>query len=198
MEDLNKKYEILYSQLEPVKQEKLRNIVDQWLPKYRQDLNSVIDTHPEIQLVQSPVLVIGGAGIAVSKMRFQTYLKNLKTDTIILLDVPLYSYKQKEEKERVPFILKCLERALTPRKKKKEPKSLCERFTKMIKDFDAGYDVDKHMPTLTEVNRLIPHMKNVIKSKGHPTVYDWFYNTKVSHSELCILIQETYNQLTQK
>lgn len=85
MEDLNNKYELLYSKLEPVKQEKLRNIVDQWLPQYKQDLNTVLEEHPNLHLVQSPVLVPVGGGVAVSKMRFQTYLKNSKTDTIFFV-----------------------------------------------------------------------------------------------------------------
>ncbi|HCH1528228.1 TPA: hypothetical protein NKQ35_000619 [Vibrio parahaemolyticus] len=195
MEDLNNKYELLYSQLEPVKQEKLRNIVDQWLPKYQQDLNTVLEDHPNLHLVQSPVLLIGGAGIAVSKMRFQTYLKNLKTDTIILLDVGLYSYKEKEEKERVPFILKWLERALTPRKKKKEPKNLVERFELMLKSFDNGSDLKKSLDTLHELNMVLrPHLKNIMKGvRGAPTVYDWRYKCNISKEQIKTLI----NNLTE-
>ncbi|HBN6198036.1 hypothetical protein P3553_10430 [Vibrio parahaemolyticus] len=195
MEDLNKKYELLYSQLEPVKQEKLKNIVDQWLPQYKQDLNTVLEDHLNLHLVQSPVLLIGGAGIAVSKMRFQTYLKNLKTDTIILLDVGLYSYKQKEEKERVPFILKWLERPLTPRKKKKEPKNLVERFELMLKSFDNGSDLKKSLDTLHELNMVLrPHLKNIMKGvRGAPTVYDWRYKCNISKEQIKTLI----NNLTE-
>ncbi len=195
MEDLKQKYEMLYSQLEPVKQEKLKNIVDQWLPQYKQDLNTVLEDHPNLHLVQSPVLLIGGAGIAVSKMRFQTYLKNLKTDTIILLDVGLYSYKQKEEKERVPFILKWLERALTPRKKKKEPKNLVERFELMLKSFDNGSDLKKSLDTLHELNMVLrPHLKNIMKGvRSAPTVYDWRYKCNISKEQIKTLI----NNLTE-
>ncbi|WP_348224224.1 hypothetical protein, partial [Vibrio parahaemolyticus] len=173
-----------------VKQEKLRNIVDQWLPQYKQDLNTVLEEHPNLHLVQSPVLVPVGAGVAVSKMRFQTYLKNLKTDTTVLLDLGLYSYKQKEEKERVPFILKWLERALTPRKKKKEPKNLVERFELMLKSFDNGSDLKKSLDTLHELNMVLrPHLKNIMKGvRGAPTVYDWRYKCNISKEKIKTLI----------
>ncbi|HBH7909535.1 hypothetical protein NB592_07975 [Vibrio parahaemolyticus] len=195
MEDLNNKYELLYSKLEPVKQEKLRNIVDQWLPQYKQDLNTVLEEHPNLHLVQSPVLVPVGGGVAVSKMRFQTYLKNSKTDTIFLLDVGLYSYKEKGEKERVPFILKWLERALTPRKKKKEPKNLVERFELMLKSFDNGSDLKKCLDTLHELNMVLrPHLKNIMKGeRGAPTVYDWRYKCNISKEQIKTLI----NNLTE-
>ncbi|EPS3428856.1 hypothetical protein ACVD55_000238 [Vibrio alginolyticus] len=197
MEDLHKKYEMLYANLDATRQQKLDELVNEWLPIYKHDLDCVL-ANTDYVIEQSPKLIPAGGGLQIAKMRFQAYIKHSQTGKIILLDVGFNAYKNKPEKVRMSYLNKWLERTLTPRKKQKEPKSLCERFTKMLKDFDAGYAVDKHMPTLIEVNRLIPHLKSDIKFKGQATVYDWFYNTKVSHSELCILIQETHNRLTQK
>ncbi|EPP6379628.1 hypothetical protein ACUNB6_000949 [Vibrio alginolyticus] len=197
MQDLKQKYEMLYANLDATRQQKLDELVNEWLPIYKQDLDCVL-ANTDYVIEQSPKLIPHGGGLSLAKIRFQSYIKHSQTGKIILLDVGFNAYKNKPEKERMPYLKNWLERTLTPRKKQKEPKSLCERFTKMLKDFDAGYAVDKHMPTLTEVNRLIPHLKNDIKFKGQVTVYDWFYNTKISHSELCILIQETHNRLTQK
>ncbi|EPU5968966.1 hypothetical protein ACVX70_001122 [Vibrio alginolyticus] len=197
MEDLHKKYEMLYANLDATRQQKLEELVNEWLHIYKQGLSCVL-ANTDYVIEQSPKLIPKGGGLSVAKMRFQAYIKHSQTGKVILLDVGFNAYKNKPEKVRMSYLNKWLERTLTPRKKQKEPKSLCERFTKMLKDFDAGYALDKHMPTLTEVNRLIPHLKNDIKFKGQATVYDWFYNTKISHSELCILIQETHNRLTQK
>ncbi|HHF2897644.1 TPA: hypothetical protein ACPJ11_004204 [Vibrio diabolicus] len=197
MEDLHKKYEMLYANLELKKQEKLDELVNEWLPIYKQDLSCVL-ANTDYVIEQSPKLIPAGGGLQIAKMRFQAYIKHSQTCKTVLLDVGFNAYKNKPEKARMPYLTNWLERSLSPPKRQKPVKTLSERFTKMLKDFDAGYAVDKHMPTLTEVNRLIPHLKNDIKFKGQPTVYDWFYNTKISHSELCILIQETHNRLTQK
>ncbi|MBE4382409.1 hypothetical protein HJ030_04455 [Vibrio parahaemolyticus] len=197
MEDLHKKYEMLLSKLEPKKQAKLEKLVNEWLPIYKQDLACVL-ANTDYVIEQSPQLIPMGAGLALSKIRFQAYLKHRQTYKTILLDVGFNSYKIKPEKARMPYLNNWLERSLSPSKRQKPVKTLSSRFIKMLKDFDAGASVDKHMTTLTEVNRLIPHMKNVINCKKQPTVYDWFYNTKIPHAELCILIQETHEQLTQK
>ncbi|HCG7064413.1 TPA: hypothetical protein NJ320_000311 [Vibrio parahaemolyticus] len=191
MEDLHKKYEMLLSKLEPKKQAKLEELVNEWLPIYKQDLACVL-ANTDYVIEQSPQLIPMGAGLALSKIRIQAYLKHSQTYKTILLDVGFNAYRNKPEKARIPYLNNWLERSLSP------PKTLSSRFIKMLKDFDAGASVDKHMTTLTEVNRLIPHMKNVINCKKQPTVYDWFYNTKIPHAELCILIQETHDQLTQK
>lgn len=197
MEDLHKKYEMLLSKLEPKKQEKLNKLVNEWLPIYKQDLACVL-ANTDYVIEQSPQLIPMGGGLSVSKIRFQAYLKHSQTCKTVLLDVGFNAYKSKPEKARMPYLNNWLERSLSPPKRQKPVKTLSARFIKMLKDFDAGASVDKHMTTLTEVNRLIPHMKNVINCKRQPTVYDWFYNTKIPHAELCILIQETHNQLTQK
>ncbi|HBC3893856.1 TPA: hypothetical protein KDX74_000559 [Vibrio parahaemolyticus] len=197
MEDLKQKYEMLYANLDATRQQKLDELVNEWLPIYKQDLDCVL-ANTDYIIEQNPKLIPVGGGLSVAKMRFQAYLKHSQTSKIILLDVGFNAYKNKPEKERMPYLNNWLERSLLPPKRQKPVKTLSERFTKMLKDFDAGYAVDKHMPTLTEVNRLIPHLKNDIKFKGQATVYDWFYNTKISHSELCVLIQETHNRLTRK
>ncbi|MCS0403428.1 hypothetical protein [Vibrio diabolicus] len=197
MEDLHKKYEMLYANLDATRQQKLDELVNEWLPIYKQNLDCVL-ANTDYVIEQSSKLIPAGGGLQIAKMRFQSYIKHSQTGKIVLLDVGFNAYKNKPEKERIPYLNNWLERSLLPPKRQKPVKTLNERFTKMLKDFDAGYAVDKHMPTLTEVNRLIPHLKNDIKFKGQATVYDWFYNTKISHSELCILIQETHNRPTQK
>ncbi|ENG7999822.1 hypothetical protein ABVF64_000460 [Vibrio parahaemolyticus] len=198
MENLKQRYELLYSKLDPKKQLRLQEIVSEWLPTFRQELNTIINEKPNLEIVQQPELIPCEAGIAQSKMSMKTYIKNLKTGDVLLFNIGFNNYKNKNESDRVPFIKNWLERSLAPPKAQKAIKPLCERFNKMLKDFDAGYAVDKHIPTLTEVNRLIPHMKNAIKFKGQATVYDWFYNTKIGRNELCILIQETHDRLAQK
>ncbi len=50
MEDLNKKYELLYSQLEPVKQDKLRTIVEEWLPIFKSDFNKAVELSPSFEI----------------------------------------------------------------------------------------------------------------------------------------------------
>lgn len=197
MEDLHKKYEMLQSNLELKKQEKLDELVNEWLPIYKQDLDCVL-TNTDYVIEQSPKLIPAGGGLQIAKMRFQAYIKDSQTSKVILLDVGFNAYKNKPEKARMSYLNNWLQRSLSPPKRQKPVKTLSERFTKMIKDFDSGYAVDKHMPTLTEVNRLIPHMKNVINCKTQPTVSDWFYNTKITHSELCSLIQETHDRLAHK
>ncbi|MBS9904323.1 hypothetical protein J4H53_03510 [Vibrio alginolyticus] len=164
MEDLHKKYEMLLSKLEPKKQAKLEELVNEWLPIYKQDLACVL-ANTDYVIEQSPQLIPMGAGLALSKIRFQAYLKHTQTYKTILLDVGFNSYKIKPEKARMPYLNNWLERSLSPPKRQKPVKTLSARFIKMLKDFDAGAGVDKHMTTLTEVNRLIPHMKNVINCK---------------------------------
>ncbi|EPA8658996.1 hypothetical protein ACQ7SP_004663 [Vibrio alginolyticus] len=197
MEDLHKKYEMLYANLDATRQQKLDELVNVWLHIYKHDLDCIL-ANTDYAIEQSPKLIPAGGGLQIAKMRFQAYIKHSQTGKIILLDVGFNAYKNKPEEARMPYLNTWFDRSLLPPKRQKPVKTLSERFTKMLKDFDAGYAVDKHMPTLTEVNRLIPHLKNDIKFKGQATVYDWFYNTNVSHSELCILIQETHNRLTQK
>lgn len=190
MQDLKQKYEMLYANLDATRQQKLDELVNEWLPQYQQDLNTVLTDYPNLQVLQNPVLVPVGAGVAMSKMRFQTYINNFKTDTMILLDIGLYSYKEKEEKERVPFILKWLERALTPRKKKKEPKNLVERFELMLKSFDNGSDLKKSIDTLHELNKTLrSHLKSIMKGvHGTPTIYDWRWNCNISKEQIKTLI----------
>ncbi|ELA8916028.1 hypothetical protein RYG35_001604 [Vibrio parahaemolyticus] len=198
MEDLKQKYELLYSKLDPKKQVKLEELVNKWLPTFRQELNTIINEKPNLEIVQQPELIPCEAGIAQSKMSMKTYIKNLKTGDVLLFNIGFNNYKNKNESDRVPFIKNWLERSLAPPKAQKAIKPLCERFNKMLTDFDNGFGLDKHLDTLKEVNQLIPHMKNVIICKGQPTVYDWFYNTKISRKELCSLIQETNDRLAQK
>ncbi|MEF1312351.1 hypothetical protein QTO01_20035 [Vibrio mytili] len=197
MEDLHKKYEMLYANLDATRQQKLDKLVNEWLPIYKQNLECVL-ANTDYVIEQSPKLVPAGGGLQIAKMRFQAYIKDSQTSKVILLDVGFNAYKNKPSAARIPYLSNWLERTLTPPKRQKPVKTLSERFIKMLKDFDAGYAVDKHMPTLTEVNRLIPHMKNVINCKQQPTIYDWFYNTKIGRKELCIIIQETHDRLTKK
>ncbi|EOX4797687.1 hypothetical protein ACIL2P_000556 [Vibrio alginolyticus] len=197
MEDLHKKYEMLYANLDATRQQKLEELVNEWLPIYKQHLDCVLASTDYV-IEQSPKLIPAGGGLQIAKMRFQAYIKDSQTSKVILLDVGFNAYKNKPEKARMPYLNNWFDRSLLPPKRKKPVKTLSERFNKMLTDFDNGFGLDKHLDTLKEVNKLIPHMKNVINCKNQPTVYDWFYNTNVSHSELCILIQETNDRLAHK
>lgn len=190
MEDLKQKYEMLHSNLELKKQEKLQELVNVWLQIYKQDLDCVL-TNTDYVIEQSPKLIPAGGGLQIAKMRFQAYIKHSQTGKIILLDVGFNAYKNKPEKERMPYLNNLLERSLLPPKRQKPVKTLSERFTKMIKDYDSGYDMGRHLPTLHEVNRLLrPHLKTIMTKniRVDPTVYDWRWNCNISKEQIKTLI----------
>lgn len=189
MEDLKQKYEMLHSNLELKKQEKLQELVNVWLQIYKQDLDCVL-ANTDYVIEQSPKLIPHGGGLSLAKIRFQSYIKHSQTGKIILLDVGFNAYKNKPEKERMPYLKNWLERALTPRKKKKEPKNLVERFELMLKSFDNGSDLKKSIDTLHELNKTLrSHLKNIMKGvHGTPTIYDWRWNCNISKEQIKTLI----------
>ncbi|MDW1944668.1 hypothetical protein R7Q10_21810 [Vibrio sp. Vb0599] len=191
MEDLHKKYEMLLSKLEPKKQEKLDELVNEWLPIYKQNLYCVL-ANTDYVIEQSPKLIPAGGGLQIAKMRFQAYIKDSQTSKVILLDVGFNAYKNKPEKERMPYLNNWLQRSLSPPKRQKPVKTLSERFTKMIKDYDSGYDMGRHLPTLHEVNRLLrPHLKTIMTKnlRCDPAVYDWKWCCTISLKQINDIIE---------
>ncbi|NMU33561.1 hypothetical protein, partial [Vibrio parahaemolyticus] len=116
MENLKQRYEMLLSKLEPKKQVKLEELVNEWLPIYKQDLVCVL-ANTDYVIEQSPQLIPMGGGLSVSKMRFQAYLKHSQTCKTVLLDVGFNAYKSKPEKARMPYLNNWLERSLSPPKR---------------------------------------------------------------------------------
>ncbi|EIZ1342405.1 hypothetical protein MOU86_001803 [Vibrio parahaemolyticus] len=191
MEDLKQKYEMLYANLDATRQHKLDELVNEWLPIYKQNLYCVL-ANTDYVIEQKPELIPVGGGLSVAKMRFQAYLKHSQTGKIILLDVGFNAWKNKPEKERMPYLNNWLERSLSPSKRQKPVKTLSKRFTKMIKDYDSGYDMGRHLPTLHEVNRLLrPHLKTIMTKnlRCDPTVYDWKWYCTISLKQINDIIE---------
>ena len=70
MENLKHKYEMLHSNLEPKKQEKLEELVNEWLPIYKQHLDCVL-ANTDYVIEQSLKLIPAGGGLQIAKRDFR-------------------------------------------------------------------------------------------------------------------------------
>ncbi|MFN1551237.1 hypothetical protein [Vibrio natriegens] len=190
MENLNKKYELLYSQLEPIKREKLRNIVDEWLPIFTSDFNKAVELSPQFEIIQEPRLLPSEYGVAVSKLRFYSYVKHMPTKEIFMINLTLTVFRSRQEEEqRIKHLVKHLETLSSKALKEVAKKAdIANRFKQMITSYDKGYGLQKHMDTLAEVNKLLrPYLKELFRSNKSPTIQDYLY--KANHLEIYHIIK---------
>ncbi|HBC3951781.1 TPA: hypothetical protein NG615_000673 [Vibrio parahaemolyticus] len=195
MENLQDKYTRALNNFEPEQRSKFLELVESALHEFKQNLDCAA-SELGVDIIQKPILLPFGSSLAKSKMRLIFYIKSEQFMQPLKIDVALTSYLYKQEEQRNLYLKNVISRYIDRELKignKPKHKPLHVRFNEMLTTFRKGAAIKpNHLETLSKVNKIVRNhsLKVFGKSNTEPTIWDYFYSTKISLNEVVNIIKD--------
>ncbi|MBT0012164.1 hypothetical protein ACRTEU_16080 [Vibrio alginolyticus] len=196
MENLQDKYTRALNNFEPEQRSKFLELVESALHEFKQNLDCAA-SELGVDIIQKPILLPFGSSLAKSKMRLIFYIKSEQFMQPLKIDVALTSYLYKQEEQRNLYLKNVISRYIDRELKignKPKHKPLHVRFNEMLTTFRKGAAIKpNHLETLSKVNKIVRNhsLKVFGKSNTEPTIWDYFYSTKIGLNEVVNIIKDS-------